>query len=225
MQTDRQTDKETKATHWNTAVWDVSGNWQALDALPSFVKEVHRKLEIAPTTGREHFQIHVICHRQVRMSQMSSWIKHTSWKAIIGDQYIKNSLAYIRKVETTAPGAQVEVVHGTKYYQIHELLLEVAKHFKPIAADEVDFSKPSEIAAYSNQYEWSRAAKHTVQALGIEWVTKLSVPTLEKSWKIFHEELLNEVGKQRASIIEPAETGGSGEAPPASTHEDLFLSP
>jgi len=219
MQTDRQTDK---ATHWKTAVFDVSGsdNWGKLDVLPSFVKEVHRKKEICPTTGRPHFQTHVICHRQVRLNQMTSWIKQTKWSPVIGEQHIKNSIAYIRKVETTAPGAEVEVVQGGKFYQLHELLLEVAKDWEPTTIqpymNELEWIKAQEKALL-----WPYAARLCVNKRGIEWITKLAVPTLEKSWNIHHMALLREAGQEGPFIIEGPETQG----PPAATHVDLYLPP
>jgi len=227
-QTDRQTDKIPRtATHWNTAVYDENkpdsptefkNQWDCLDKLPDFVKEVHKKREICPTTGREHFQIHVKCHRQVTGKMMSSWIFHTKWQALVGSDHIANSIAYIYKLETAAPGAVPECVQGSDYLRIHELLLEVAKDFEMLPVPEGSSSLPiSDNRKQGEQFLFKNAARWIVKKRGIEWITKLSVPTLEKSWNIFHNELLDEVRKREALIIEPpAREGGEVEDLPPS---------
>jgi len=208
-QTDRQTDKTPRtATHWNTAVYDdgvgFDGQWSCLDKLPDYVKELHKKEEICPTTGRHHFQVHIVCHRQVTGKQMSSWIKHTKWQPLVGRDHIANSIAYIYKKDTAAPGAVPSVVKGSDYLRIHELLLEVAKDFEtlPIPTD-FSASPIDKCAAQVEQYLFKNAARWIVRKRGIEWITKLSVPTLEKSWNIFYRELLDEVQNREALIIEP----------------------
>lgn len=196
-QTDRQTDK---STHWKTAVFDTNGNWEALEKLPDHVKEVHKKLEICPTTGKEHYQIHVVCHRQVRLSAMTGWIKHTKWFMVIGKQHIANSIAYISKLDTTAPGAEVQVVKGEQYYQIHDLLLIVARCFElSTAADMTDLQSSDFVI--NKQYLWKYAAASTVRQLGLKWITKLSNPVLEKSWNIHHATLLEAVYEDEGSFI------------------------
>lgn len=203
METDRQ---PAKATHWKTAVFDGSGNtsgqWLLLDALPSHVKEVHKKKEVCPETGKEHYQIHVICHRQVRLTQMTAWLKYTKWFPVIGDQHIKNSIAYVSKVETTAPGAKVEVIRGTPYLQIHEILMEVGRAFKPM--DPPGDLTPADLHIYNKRYLeqhlWKNAARFIVQDKGIEWITKLACPTLEKNWNIFYQEIFTEVAKEKGAL-------------------------
>jgi len=196
-QTDRQTDK---STHWKTAVFDLNNNWEALGKLPEHVKELHKKLEVCPTTGKEHYQIHVVCHRQVRLSAMTSWIKSTKWFMVIGKQHIANSIAYISKAETTAPGAEVEVVKGEQYYQIHDLLLIVARTFQlKVGKEMVDLQASDFII--NKQFLWKHAAKTAVEQLGLKWITKLSNPVLEKSWNIHCDTLLRAVWEEEGSFI------------------------
>ena len=191
-QTDRQTDK---ATHWKSAIFEEE--WPALNGeLPQHVKELHKKLEICPTSGRQHYQVHVVCYRQVRLSAMTSWIRKTKWFAVIGEQHIKNSIAYISKVETTAPGAQVEVVKGQPYLQLHDLLLVVARNFSTYNEDE----KPTPNMLL-NQHMWERALRLTIQEMGIHWISKLSNPVLSKMWNICWRELLDAVQKEEGSFI------------------------
>lgn len=202
-QTDRQTDK---ATHWKAAVFEhpSADQWGALNQPPECVKEVHKKKEICPETGREHMQTHVVCHRQVRRSALSDWIKFTKWMPVIGDQHIKNSIAYIGKPETTAPGAQVEVVHGTAYMQLHELLLVVARCYNGKTLRECE--KRSGLAGmeqWEQQKLWKNAAKHVVRDLGLAWINKLSNPALEKAWNIWGDSCMDVVHQEEGvSIIE-----------------------
>jgi hypothetical protein len=203
METDRQA---AKATHWKTAVFDgegnTSGQWTLLETLPLYVKEVHKKKEVCPETGKEHYQIHVICHRQVRLTQMTSWLKYTKWFPVIGDQHIKNSIAYVSKVETTAPGAQVEVIRGTSYLQIHEILMEVGRAFKPMGppGDLTNVDLHIYNKRFLEQHLWKNAARFIVQDKGIEWITKLACPTLEKNWNIFYQEIFEEVAKEKGAL-------------------------
>lgn len=194
-QTDRQTD--TKATHWKTAVFDLEDQWIKLDTLPEHVKELHKKKEICPETGKEHYQIHVVCHRQVRLKAMTDWIKRTKWFAVLGADHIKNSIAYISKIETTAPGAVVEVVKGPTFYKIWELLMCLARAFVP-------YSSPGttlvECQLRQDQFLYKNAARHLVQQ-DINWIDKLSNPVIEKNWNYFYREIFDVVEEQEGSFI------------------------
>lgn len=205
-QTDRQTDR---AIHWNSAVFDCSGNWSKLDTLPSFVKEVHRQKEVAPTTGQEHYQIHVVCHTQQRLSALRSWIQ-THWNPVRGAQYIANSLSYCQKKETAVEGT-FEVQKGEKYLRIHELLLAVARALRPtlIPLKQKALTNAYEaikndayIKEYEAQFLFKNAARKIVQKEGLVWIDKLSNPVVEKMWNYFHKEILAEVEKEGSFIIE-----------------------
>lgn len=175
-QTDRQTDK---ATHWNAAVFEVDDNWSRLDAPPpSFIKEVVRKKEICPTTGKEHYQIHVVCHRQVRLTQMRSYIPKTKWTPVRGDEYIKNSIAYISKAETTAPGAKVETIQGEAYFRLHQLLQELAKYSEP----ETNIMLSLDVNPKRSPNGWVYITRRLLMK-NICWADKLSNPTLRRMWE------------------------------------------
>lgn len=210
-QTDRQTDG--KAIHWNSAIFDCSGNWDKLTLLPAFVKEVHRQKEVCPSTGREHYQTHVVCHRQVTLKQMCGWIRQTNWRAIKGAEYIANSLNYCRKKETAVEGT-FEVVKGEKYLRIHELLLAVARALRPTllpipsppkAGNAVSaFNASRDMEEYEKQFIFKNAARKIVQKEGLIWIDKLSNPVVEKMWNYFHKEILAECEKEEGFIIEPS---------------------
>lgn len=190
-QTDRQTTcgiipQTDKAIHWNSAVFDNSGNWAKLEVLPAFVKEVHRQKEVCPTTQKEHYQIHVVCHRQVRLAAMRQWVQ-THWKPVRGAAFIANSINYCKKKETSIPGTS-EVIQGEKYYRIHELLLEIARnlHVEPLPENADAFK----MAKYERQFLFKNAARDLIANQGLVWIDKLSNPAVEKAWNYFHLEVM-----------------------------------
>lgn len=178
-QTDRQTDK---ASHWKSAIFDegegFSRQWELLDNLPNWVKKIHRKREICPTTGREHEQVHVECCRQVRLSQLSSWIKHTKWFAVLGKEHIENSIKYVAKVETTAPGAKLQVVENEeKYLRLNDILASIARYQTHVPEWLDPYTN-----TYVNQNEWKRITSRMIED-DEKWVNKLCNPTLPRMWK------------------------------------------
>lgn len=223
-----------KATHWNTAVYDhnaddsearFSGQWALLDKLPSFVKTLHRKREICPKTQREHYQIHVVCHKQERLSALTGWIKHTKWKKVIDKDYINNSINYISKLATTAPGAKVEVLQGEKYYRIHELLLEIAKFSENTIPGRPEYEGDMRGVETMKANDWENITLRMVDA-DVSWASKLVVPGLRRNWEDWKYAFLWRVAEwssetQGAFIIEApgnqrlrADNSGSEEVPP-----------
>lgn len=207
-QTDRQTDK---STHWKSAIFENDDNWSKLDTLPSFVKTVYRQKEICPTTGNPHFQVHVVCHRQVRLKQMCSWIKATKWIPVKGDTHIKNSINYTAKTDTAVAGTH-QVQQGEAYLRMHELLLEIAKQYTPL---EEGYTR----IATDFGYLTSRMV-----AVDPVWADKLCNPALEKAWKLWGNTFISHVASYAeatsgAYIIEgPA----SEEDPPVSEEYELL---
>lgn len=202
-QTDRQTDK---ATHWKSAIFNVDDNWAKLETLPSFIKTVYRQKEIAPTTQEPHFQVHVVCHQQVRLSKMCSWIQKTKWIPVKGEQHIKNSINYTHKSESAVPGTH-QVQQGEKYYQIHELLLEIAKFYeRPNPASVADT-----VGSLAASVSWETITGRMISA-DPKWANKLSVPALKKAWDWWNFQFIEKVAEYNeatcgAYIIEgPAQT-------------------
>jgi len=214
-QTDRQPDK---ATHWKSAIFDSgvdkngkpwSGQWALLDTLPSFVKTVHRQKEICPDTQREHFQVHIVCHKQARPSQLSAWIKHTKWFMVIGQQHIENSINYCSKKESAVPGTH-QVIQGEQYYRIHELFIEIAK-FTEVESDTAH--------GRWDTNNWDYITARMVDA-DLTWASKLSNPSLRRMWDTWKYAFMRRISEWTE------ETGGAFiiEAPPEGTasagHED-----
>lgn len=203
-QTDRQTDK---FTHFKSAIFDVDDNWAKLEVLPEFVKTVFKQQEVCPTTQNLHFQVHIVAHRQVRLSQMYGWIAKTKWIGISAKEkdHIRNSINYCSKKETAVPGTH-EVVQGQKYYQIHELLLEVARQHTV-----EDDNLPTDFASqgdWLNRRTWGLLSSRLV-AKDLTWANKLANPALEKCWRLWGEVFLRKAKEgSGASIIEgPASEG------------------
>ena len=211
-QTDRQAD--IKATHWNSAIYDLSGQWEAMRVLPEFVKEVHTQQETCPTTGRVHYQTHVVCNRQVRLRAMCDWIKRTKWQALIGKEHINNSLNYCRKKETAVEGT-FEVIKGEPYLRIHELLLEIAKTLIPTLTPypqrrQTDLTNPTgwlnRIEAWEKQFLFKNAARKIV-AKDLTWINKISNPVVEKMWNYFHIEVIEQVRVRELGLGEAQPEG------------------
>jgi len=172
-QTDRQTDNKKPATHWNAAVFANDDNWSKLDTLPPFVKEVHRQKEICPTTQQPHFQVHVVCHRQVRLTQMCSWIQKVKWQPLRTKEHIQHSIEYTRKKETAVEGTH-QIQKGELYLRMHEMLLEVAKQY----VIEDHLRKGSE---WIESRGWQILSSRLVRR-DLNWANKLSNPVTKKCW-------------------------------------------
>ena len=208
-QTDRQTDK---ATHWKTAVYDEgddktgahwSGQWAKLDTIPSFVKTLYRQKEVCPETQRLHFQVHVVCHRQCRRTQLSGWIKHTKWIPVVGEQHITNSINYCSKKDTAVPGTY-EVTQGEEYMRLHQLLQELAKHS--------EFELPQfslDVVPKQSMNGWKWISRRLIMKDPI-WADKLSNPTLRRMWEDWGSIFIWNWEEGGAHIIEaPPEEAGS----------------
>lgn len=177
-QTDRQTDK---FTHWKTAVFGVDDNWSKLDTLPPFVKTVYKQKEICPSTGNPHFQIHVVCNRQVRLTQMCSWIKSTKWIGIPASdkKHIENSIKYTSKSDTAVAGTH-EVVQGEKYFQMHELLELIAKEY-----DHPERTTETTKTSVLDQAISFETLTSRMVSRDVKWVNKLCNPQIKKMWDMY----------------------------------------
>lgn len=205
METDRQTDR---ASNWKSAIFDVDDNWSKLETLPDFVKTIFKQQEVCPTTQRPHFQVHIVTHRQVRLTQMCSWIKATKWLPVLGKEHISNSIKYCSKSESAVPGTYKEV-HGTPYLQIHELLMIVAKQHKE--SDEETTNNFGGHKDFLYRRSWQFLTSRLVRQ-DPSWASKLSNPVLEKGWKTWGEEFLVHAKREAAApIIEGSSSEGQPE--------------
>lgn len=221
METDRQTDKkssfgvskdhwkgavesnkDSKCRHWKSGVFNVADNWSALETPPAGWT-VYRKLEICPETQNQHYQVHVDCGTQQRWSAVVKWLRFTKWFYVAGAQHIKHSIEYVNKTETTAEGAKLEIIKGERYYQLHEILLVVARCAYPLA-----FGENLEIL----NNDWEEVSGLIVGA-DIRWINKLSNPMISKMWKLYSFQVRAECEKlclleeqEGGFIIEPPET-------------------
>lgn len=215
---DGRTDgQEVRARHWKTAVYDsgehFSGQFDALlNKAPSSWK-VYTKLEICPTTQKEHYQTHVDCGRTERGSALSKWIKYTKWIPVKGDEHIRNSINYISKLETTAPGAKLIVKEAEKYYRLHELLIAIARSmivYPPVDEYFDDGTPPildqpnANGCKYGEQFIFKNAARFLI-AENLIWIDKLSNPVVAKMWNDFgmlvRDKILEEILESGSPFI------------------------
>lgn len=202
-QTDRQTDK---AIHWKTAVFDVEGAWERLEKLPEFVKKVHLQEETCPTTGRPHRQIHVVCHRQVRLGQMRNWLPKTHWSPVFGKEHIANSIAYCSKKETAVVGTQ-RVLEGETFYKLSEIMeLIAARCWYELKPHEwfqeiYNYNYAKIDTEYEAQFKFKNCAKYLVRD-DKTWIDRLSNPMVAKMWNDFGGEFLGAAEERGSFIIE-----------------------
>lgn len=184
---DRQTDK---TRHWKSAIYDdgegisnTSGQWNALlnNVPPTWT--VYTQKEICPDTGREHYQTHVDCGQQQRLSALTNWIKYTKWIPVIGKDHIQNSINYCSKKDTAVEGTYKVIVPTEKYYRIHELLEIVARStFIHVENSHIldDFYKMSKFIVSED----------------ITFISKISNPILKTLWKEYNSILLQKVAME-----------------------------
>lgn len=172
-------------THWKSAIFDVENNWSQLKKLPDFVKFIWEQQETCPTTGKLHYQMHVQCHRQVRLSQMSSWIKYTKWMGMKGKQEIANSIKYCSKKDTAVPGTYAEISNDNylSVQQILELLAsEVSSEIPLSFPDEWNMKEHETIYAELTRQRGFDYLSNKIIYKNPGMVNKFINPTLPRMW-------------------------------------------
>ena len=102
---DRQTDK---ATNWAvTAYGEDILTIEDASGFPAFVKKVFGGREVCPTTQREHFQGHIQCFTQQRMSAIKKWLPRAHLEVA---RNVQASIAYSLKADTSS-GEKKETVN------------------------------------------------------------------------------------------------------------------
>lgn len=120
-QTDRQTDK---ATHW--AVTAYNSDMDILDdhtKYPVFVKKVYGGRETCPATGRIHFQGHIVCRVQQRLSALKKWLPTAHLEVA---RNFQASITYAMKADTAA-GDKTEKTNATPFVDNQTALKMLAK--------------------------------------------------------------------------------------------------
>lgn len=119
-----QTDKTTdKATWWSvTAFSEAEIELLNGTQYPDWVSKVYGGVESCPDTGRLHFQGAIQARRQVRFTQVKSWLG----TAHIEPARNKDALRKYVMKEETAVGEKIERENATPYFRAHELLRKIA---------------------------------------------------------------------------------------------------
>lgn len=201
----KQTNKQENvlASHFKSAVFDME-RWDAAvkGGLPNFVKKVHQQVEICPSSGKRHYQVHVELNRQQRPTAINSWWGgYTKWIAVKGKEHIANSIGYTSKKDgTQVDGTHQVLENEEEYLRLHDLLLQIAEEFEPNISEcqtDIDPIKALRLLKeYEEQFLFKNASKWIVKK-DIKWISKLSTPFVEKAWNYYHAILLDEVKKGR----------------------------
>jgi len=106
---DRQTDK---ATNWAvTAYGEDILRLEDASGYPAYVKKVHGGREVCPTTNREHFQGHIQCAAQQRLSALKKWLPTAHLEVA---RNVQASIQYSLKSDT-ASGEKKTVTNPTPF--------------------------------------------------------------------------------------------------------------
>lgn len=227
---DGRTDGQDRARHWKTAVFDSGENFSGqFDALLNHKPpgwKVYTKLEICPDTGREHYQTHVDCGRSERLSALSKWIKHTKWFQVKGEQHIKNSISYVHKEDTTAPGASVITLDNERYMRLHELLMAIAQsawRHPPVIDEDLKSEVPNPYGcSFMEQYSFKKSARFLIME-DLRWIDKLSNPMVAKMWNDFGDVIIQKLHAIIEEQGEPFIIEGSPDTEEIPNPERFFL--
>lgn len=121
---DRQTDK---STHWQTTMYgdNISVVMMMMQSknMPEYIHTIYGGVEKCPETGREHFQGHIKCKRQVRLSQLKKTFPGAHFE--IPRNY-QASINYALKTET-AIGYKGQIENQLKYETIGAICKSIAE--------------------------------------------------------------------------------------------------
>lgn len=122
-QTDRQTDKNAKATWWSvTGYNDEILLLEDSTKYPSYVKKIYGGREECPTTGTIHFQGCIQLNTQMRRAAIKEWLP----TAHLEPARQKDALMKYAMKEDTATGDKLERVNPAKHYTADEICEEIA---------------------------------------------------------------------------------------------------
>lgn len=113
------TDKSTwwSITAWNDEIAKCEGT------LPEFAKAIYGGREIAPSTGKEHFQGALQCFEQIRMAKIKSWLPTAHIEKALKVEALKK---YAMKKET-ASGEKTIRTNPIPHYSAHQICLLLAQ--------------------------------------------------------------------------------------------------
>lgn len=171
-QTDRQTDKGT----W----WSITAfSQQEIDLLngteyPEWVSKVYGGMESCPDTGRLHFQGAIQARRQVRFSQVKSWLGTAHIELARNKEALRK---YVMK-EETAVGDKSVHQNATPYYRAHDLLELLAKHWINAEMDDQSYIVDNKLNLKAQYWDLVKIILETDRTL----ISAFMNPSLEKAW-------------------------------------------
>lgn len=118
--TDRQTDSKARGTVWSLTIFDPEEYHilQTKDAWPGWLRQAKGQEEVAPTTGKHHWQC-MIQTEQVRASSIKKLLPTAHIEIARNRHGLKN---YVGKKETAVEGTQFDVSNDKEYLALHQQL-------------------------------------------------------------------------------------------------------
>lgn len=112
-----------RASVWSITVWGAEIELvERKEAFPDWVKAVAGGREACPKSGRVHFQGMLQCRRQVRMSQIKSWLP-TAHLEVSRDRFKLQK--YVMKSET-AIGEKTVQSNPNDYMTLDDFMMHIA---------------------------------------------------------------------------------------------------
>lgn len=114
-----------KSTWWSVTAFGDEIPLLELTEFPEFVSKVHGGREECPETKREHFQGAIQCRRQVRLSQLKSWLPRAHFEPARDKLALKK---YVMKAET-ATGEKKTVDNMVQHISMESLMVKMARYW------------------------------------------------------------------------------------------------
>lgn len=118
--TDRQTDSKARGTVWSLTLFDP-GEYNILqtkDAWPGWLRQAVGQEEVAPTTGKHHWQC-MIQTEQVRASSIKKLLPTAHIEIARNKNALKN---YVVKSETAVDGTKFDITNDKEHLALHQQL-------------------------------------------------------------------------------------------------------
>jgi len=114
-----------KSTWWSVTAFNDEILLLENSEYPEFVAKVHGGREECPTTKKEHFQGALQCRRQVRLSQLKSWLPRAHFEPARDRLALKK---YVMK-EETAVGEKKTIDNNVQHVTMESLMVKMAHYW------------------------------------------------------------------------------------------------
>lgn len=112
-----------KSTRWAFTAYE--DQWCLFETAPPLVAEWGWQIEIAPNTGRKHYQGYLRTTRQVRFSQITDMFPGVHFEVA---RNWNATVAYCKKTETAVDGSQQHATFQTKQMSMAQALIRLTRY-------------------------------------------------------------------------------------------------